>query len=101
MFYIIFFTKILFYCSLDGGAYFYTTYETKDGQWMAVGALEPQFYAAFLKGLGLTEEQVPQFENDYNKYHTILAEKFKQHTRDEWCKVRLFVYKHSFYLRLI
>jgi len=34
----------------DGTAPFYTTYETADGRWMAVGALEPQFYARFVDG---------------------------------------------------
>ena len=38
---------------LDGGAPFYDTYATADGEYMAVGALEPQFYAALLAGLGL------------------------------------------------
>jgi len=33
--------------------HFYDTYETKDGKWMAVGALEPEFYQEFIKGLGL------------------------------------------------
>ena len=54
---------------------------------MAVGALEPQFYDALLKGLGLTHEEVPQFEDGYDKYHKLFAEKFKQCTRDEWCEV--------------
>ena len=35
---------------LDGGAPFYDTYETKDGKYVAVGAVEPQFYAAMLQG---------------------------------------------------
>ncbi len=38
---------------LDGGAPFYDTYACADGRHVAVGALEPQFYAAFLEGLGL------------------------------------------------
>ena len=38
---------------LDGGAPFYDTYATADGKYVAVGALEPQFYAALLAGLGL------------------------------------------------
>ena len=38
---------------LDTGAPFYEVYETADGEWMAVGAIEPQFYAAFVAGLGL------------------------------------------------
>jgi alpha-methylacyl-CoA racemase len=39
---------------LDGGAYFYSTYECADGQWIALGPLEPQFYAQLLTLLGLT-----------------------------------------------
>jgi alpha-methylacyl-CoA racemase len=39
---------------LDTGAPFYDTYETSDGEWMAVGALEPNFYRAFIKGLGIS-----------------------------------------------
>ena len=45
--------------TLDGGAPFYDTYATSDGQYMAVGALEPQFYAALLTGLGLTDAGLP------------------------------------------
>jgi alpha-methylacyl-CoA racemase len=41
---------------LDGGAPFYDTYETADGRYVAVGALEPKFYAALLAGLGLGEQ---------------------------------------------
>src|SRR5262249_21631844 len=45
---------------LDGGAHFYETYRTKDGQYMSVGAIEPQFYAALLQGLGLDPAAMPQ-----------------------------------------
>jgi len=38
---------------LDGSAYFYRCYETADGKFIAVGALEPQFHAAFVRGVGL------------------------------------------------
>ena len=44
---------------LDGGAPFYDTYLTADGGCIAVGALEPQFYAALLHGLGLTDAGLP------------------------------------------
>src|SRR5258706_6857417 len=44
---------------LDGGAPFYDTYATADGGYVAVGALEPQFYAALLHGLGLSEAGLP------------------------------------------
>jgi len=40
---------------LDSGAYFYDTYETKDGKWIAIGALEPQFYREFLRPIGLAD----------------------------------------------
>ena len=49
---------------LDGGVPWYDVYETADGQWMAVGALEPQFYAALLAGLGLTD--VPARDDPQN-----------------------------------
>ena len=48
---------------LDGGAPFYRTYETADGGYMAVGSIEPQFFAQLLDGLGLSPEEVPnQFD---------------------------------------
>lgn len=48
---------------LDGGAHFYDTYETKDGKYMAVGSLEPQFYRDLIKGLGFSAEDMPHFGN--------------------------------------
>jgi len=44
---------------LDGGAPFYRTYETADGKFIAVGAIEPEFFAQLLAGLGLSAEDVP------------------------------------------
>ena len=44
---------------LDTGSHFYEVYETSDGKWFAVGAIEPQFYAELLKGLGLEGEDLP------------------------------------------
>ncbi len=38
---------------LDSGAYFYEVYGTADGKWLAVGAIEPQFHAEFMAGIGL------------------------------------------------
>ena len=49
---------------LDGGAPFYDTYETKDGKYMAVGAIEPQFYAALLRGMGLEPSDLPGNRDD-------------------------------------
>lgn len=72
--------------ALDGGAHFYETYETKDDKFMAVGALEPQFYDKLLKGLKLTDDQVPQFANfDENK--KIFTETFRQKTQAEWSEI--------------
>lgn len=44
---------------LDGGAPFYGTYATADGRHVAVGAIEPRFYAALLEGLGLQGDTLP------------------------------------------
>ncbi|CAH0389078.1 unnamed protein product [Bemisia tabaci] len=71
---------------LDGGAFFYDTYETKDGKWMAVGAVEPQFYSAALHKLGIAEESLPQYTG-FQKGHEVFAEKFRTKTQNEWCEI--------------
>ncbi len=71
---------------LDGGAPFYDTYETADGGYVAVGALEPQFYAELLDGLGLAAEELPA-QYDVAGWPTLsrrFAEVFRSRTRDEW-----------------
>jgi alpha-methylacyl-CoA racemase len=75
---------------LDTGAPFYDVYETADGGWMAVGAIEPQFHAALLDGLGLRDD--PDFAEQRNRslwaaQKKRLAEIFRTRTRDEWCAV--------------
>ena len=71
---------------LDTGSHFYDTYETKDGYYMAVGAIEPQFYAVLLNKLGLTEDELPHMENfEINKRK--MTEIFKTKTQDEWCNI--------------
>lgn len=74
---------------LDGGAPFYRCYETSDGKYMAVGAIEPQFFAALLAGLGLSSGEVPdQFEiTCYEQMRDVFAERFASRTRDEWTQV--------------
>ncbi len=70
---------------LDGGAPFYGVYETSDGGWVAVGALEPQFYAELLDRLGLADE-VPD-RSDPSTWPALrerLAAAFASRTRDEW-----------------
>lgn len=71
---------------LDGGAPFYTTYECADGRHVAVGALEPQFYATLLKGLGLDGADLsPQSDRSgWQGLREVFASQFLQKTRDEW-----------------
>jgi alpha-methylacyl-CoA racemase len=71
---------------LDGGFAAYGTYKTKDGKFMAVGALEPKFYNNFLKGLQLSEDEYGQYSNtDVCKKK--FTETFLQKTQDEWCQI--------------
>src|SRR5262249_48973682 len=71
---------------LDGGAPFYDTYECADGGYVAVGALEPQFYAALLDGLGLAGAGLPA-QHDRAGWPVLrqrFAAVFAGRTRDEW-----------------
>jgi alpha-methylacyl-CoA racemase len=73
--------------TLDTGAPYYDTYETSDGKYVAVGAIEPQFYAMLLDGLGCADD--PDFaRRDDPAAWPMLKEKFaglfRQRTRDEW-----------------
>ena len=75
--------------TLDGGAPFYDTYATSDGQYMAVGALEPQFYAALLTGLGLTDAGLPA-QHDLAGWPVLrqrFTAAFASRTRAEWVQV--------------
>lgn len=70
---------------LDSGAPFYDVYETADGRYVAVGAIEPQFYAALLEGLALHPDDFPQWERDrWPDYRRAFAERFRTRSRDEW-----------------
>jgi alpha-methylacyl-CoA racemase len=69
---------------LDGGVPWYDVYETADGQWMAVGALEPQFYAALLSGLGLADVPARSDPRNWPALRALLTARFKDRTRDEW-----------------
>lgn len=74
---------------LDSGAPFYDTYETKDGKHVAVGALEPQFYAALLGGLGIDPANLPaqMDRSGWPKLVETFTVAFASKTRDEWCTV--------------
>ena len=74
---------------LDTGAPFYDTYATADGGYVAVGALEPQFYAALLTGLGLTDAGLPA-QHDRAGWPVLrerFAATFAARSRDEWAEV--------------
>jgi alpha-methylacyl-CoA racemase len=70
---------------LDGGAPFYRCYACADGKFVAVGALEPRFYAALLDGLGLDPAKALQFPpRGWPALHARFAEIFATRARDDW-----------------
>ena len=87
---------------LDSGAHFYETYRTSDDLYMSVGCIEPQFYQTFLDKLGLTDDDLPQFD-DFDELKVVVAsahpcptyrllqvkvkEIFGKKTRQEWCEI--------------
>jgi len=73
---------------LDTGAPFYEVYDTADGRWFCVGAIEAQFYAELLKVLGLEHEDLPA-QNDRDHWPAMkerFAAIFRTRTRDEWAE---------------
>ncbi|XP_030383064.1 alpha-methylacyl-CoA racemase [Scaptodrosophila lebanonensis] len=68
---------------LDGGAYFYDTYETKDGKYMSVGALEPQFFEVLKQRLNLPEELSQYGPEDQALGKKLLTEAFLAKTQEE------------------
>jgi alpha-methylacyl-CoA racemase len=74
---------------LDGGAPFYDTYETADGGYMSVGALERRFYALFVAGLGLSADDLPpQMDRaGWPELRRVFTTVFKTRTRDEWTAI--------------
>jgi alpha-methylacyl-CoA racemase len=70
---------------LDSGAHFYEVYETADGGHVAVGAIEPQFYARLLELLSIPPGDMPQFDRArWPEFKERLAGVFRTRTRDEW-----------------
>ncbi|MFI8214922.1 CaiB/BaiF CoA transferase family protein [Streptomyces sp. NPDC085932] len=73
---------------LDGGCPYYGTYETADGRYMAVGALEPQFYEEFLALLGVEGQDAARTDvARWQDLRAAVAARFKSRTRDEWTAV--------------
>jgi len=71
---------------LDGAAPFYRTYRCSDGGFMAVGAIEPQFYALVVSGLGLDADLLPDRDDpaSWPELTTVLAEAFDAQPRSHW-----------------
>lgn len=74
---------------LDSGAPFYDTYQTSDGKYMAVGAIESQFYKELLKGLDLESAELPHQMsfNDWPELRHIFTERFASKTQEEWAGI--------------
>jgi alpha-methylacyl-CoA racemase len=74
---------------LDGGAPFYGVYRCADGKWLAVGALEPQFFDALLAGVGLAGRASAERWNPdrWPALRLALEEAFARRTRDEWTAI--------------
>lgn len=71
---------------LDGAAHFYDTYETADGKWVAIGSIEPQFYALLLEKTGIADPEF-QAQMDKSKWPSLkakVANVIRTKTRDEW-----------------
>jgi alpha-methylacyl-CoA racemase len=74
---------------LDTGAHFYEVYETSDGGYFAVGAIEPQFYALLIERLGLADESLPRQmdRSSWSGMKQRFATIFASRTREEWAAV--------------
>lgn len=72
---------------LDGGLPFYDTYECADGKWVAVGALEPQFWALLNERLGLTFARGQNDPASFAEQRAAYEAAFRSRTRDEWAEV--------------
>src|SRR5437667_2118691 len=73
----------------DGGAHYYRVYETRDGEYVSVGAIEPQFYALLLQHTGLEGADLPPQTDraHWPETQERLARIFKQKTRAEWTEI--------------
>lgn len=72
----------------DGGAPFYDCYETSDARYMAVGALEPAFFANLMNGLGLDRQRFTQYDRScWPELRNAISSRFASDTRDRWSAV--------------
>jgi len=74
---------------LDGGAFYYGSYECSDGKYISIGSLEPQFYALLLEKAEITD---PEFQEQLDEAawpakREKLNQLFKTRTRQQWCDI--------------
>ena len=74
---------------LDGGAFYYGSYECSDGRYISIGSLEPQFYALLLEKAEITD---PEFQEQLDEAawpakREKLTQLFKTKTRQQWCDI--------------
>ncbi len=74
---------------LDGAAHFYDTYETADGKFVSIGAIEPQFYAELLARTCVDAKVFSAQMNParWPELKTELARVFKTKTQNQWCEI--------------
>jgi len=74
---------------LDSGSYFYDAYECADGKYVSVAAIEPKFHAEMLELMELDPSIVGKQmdRSDWPRLKTVMAERFKTKTRDEWVAI--------------
>jgi alpha-methylacyl-CoA racemase len=71
---------------LDTGSHYYDVYECADGEYISLGAIEPQFYAQMCEKLGLSPDDVPQHDKGrWPELKQRVAEAVRARTRAEWC----------------
>ncbi len=72
---------------IDGGAPFYRCYACADGRHVAVGALEPPFFAALCEGLGIAAARFQPYDRaSWPEMATVFSEAFATRTRDDWAQ---------------
>lgn len=74
---------------LDGGAHFYDTYETADGQYISIGSIEPQFYQLLIEKAELDPDTFSHqmTRAQWPEKKALLAEVFRRKTRQQWCDI--------------
>jgi alpha-methylacyl-CoA racemase len=75
---------------LDGAAHYYGNYECLDGKFIALGAIEPQFYALLMQRCGVDDRELleqQQFRERWPEFRQRMAALFKTRTRDAWCEL--------------